>query len=344
MLVNGVTAWLYGCAAVNGALLGFGERTGNTPVEALVMEYISLTGNDDVADTTVISEIAEYFAKELEYVIPPNYPFVGSDFNATSAGVHVDGLAKNEEIYNIFDTAKILNRPVPIIITDKSGRAGVAYWINSNIELDESRHVTKKHPAVGQIYNAIMQAYEAGRNTSFSNKEMLALVRQYMPELFVSELQKLKRVASRLASGIMTRLAEACRASATQEERNKALQTFADHYPYIQFITLTDAQGKLLKAVVADEANTGKYGHLPDPGYDYSDRVWFKMPMQDGELHVTDVYQSQYTGALILSVSQAVTDEKDEIVAVLCGDIQLEEILKHIDDLEAEEKNSSDQM
>lgn len=61
VLVNGVTAWLYGCSAVNGALLGFGERTGNTPVEALVVEYISLTGSDDAADTTVISEIAEYF-------------------------------------------------------------------------------------------------------------------------------------------------------------------------------------------------------------------------------------------------------------------------------------------
>ena len=47
---------------------------------------------------------------------------------------------------------------------------------------------------------------------------------------------------------------------------------------------------------------------------------------------------------LFLSVSQAVTDEKDEIVGVLCGDIQLEEILKHTDDLEAEEKNSSEQM
>ena len=31
----------------------------------------------------------------------PNYPFVGRDFNATSAGVHVDGLAKNEE-FTIF--------------------------------------------------------------------------------------------------------------------------------------------------------------------------------------------------------------------------------------------------
>ena len=134
-LVNGVTAWLSGCGAVNGTLLGFGERTGNTPLEALVVEYISLTGDDSAADTTVLNQIAEYFETELDYRIPDNYPFVGKDFNATSAGVHVDGLAKNEEIYNIFDTTALLGRPVPIIITDKSGRSGVAYWVNNNLRL-----------------------------------------------------------------------------------------------------------------------------------------------------------------------------------------------------------------
>lgn len=121
-LANGVTAWLYGCGAVNSTLFGFGERTGNTPLEALLIEYISLTGEDAAADTTVLSEVADFFERELDYRIPPNYPFVGRDFNATSAGVHADGLAKNEEIYNIFDTKRLLGRPVPIIVTDKTGR------------------------------------------------------------------------------------------------------------------------------------------------------------------------------------------------------------------------------
>ena len=61
VLVNGVTAWLYGCGAVNGTLFGFGERTGNTPLEALLIEYISLTGDDAAADTTILSEVAEFF-------------------------------------------------------------------------------------------------------------------------------------------------------------------------------------------------------------------------------------------------------------------------------------------
>ena len=45
VLVNSVTAWLYGCGAVNGTLLGFGERTGNAPIEGMLIEYISLRGD-----------------------------------------------------------------------------------------------------------------------------------------------------------------------------------------------------------------------------------------------------------------------------------------------------------
>ena len=341
VLVNGVTAWLYGCSAVNGALLGFGERTGNTPVEALVLEYISLTGDDEAADTTVISEIADYFEKELEYVIPPNYPFVGRDFNATSAGVHVDGLAKNEEIYNIFDTSAILGRDVPIIITDKSGRAGVAYWINHNFRLSAEQAVSKKHPAVGHIYAAIMKAYEEGRNTSFSNKEMTDLVRRYMPQLFVSELQHIKRLAGRLAAHLIERLAARCTVAPDDTDSLDLMKKFVDHYPFIQYLTLTDAAGHLVQAVITDPAYKERYGSLPERGYDYSGREWFKVPMSNGELHITDVYQSQYTGKLILSVSKAVTDARDEIVGVLCGDIQLEEILQRATALEEEEKDEN---
>jgi len=119
--INATTAWLYGCSAANGTLLGFGERTGNTPIEGLIIEYISLIGHDNGVDTTMITEIRNYLERNVGVHIPPNMPFVGANFNATSAGIHADGILKNEEIYNIFNTAKILNRPISISINDKSG-------------------------------------------------------------------------------------------------------------------------------------------------------------------------------------------------------------------------------
>ncbi len=38
--------------SVNCALLGIGERTGNTPLEAMVFEYAQLRGTLDGMDTT----------------------------------------------------------------------------------------------------------------------------------------------------------------------------------------------------------------------------------------------------------------------------------------------------
>ncbi|MDO5483367.1 MAG: histone-lysine N-methyltransferase [Desulfovibrionaceae bacterium] len=338
-LANGVTAWLYGCGAVNSTLFGFGERTGNTPLEALLIEYISLTGDDAAADTTILSDVAEFFEKELNYQIPYNYPFVGRDFNATSAGVHVDGLAKNEEIYNIFDTRNLLGRPVPIIITDKTGRAGVAYWINNNLALPADRQVSKKHPAVGQIYDAIMEVYAAGRTTSFSHDEMEALVQRFMPELFVSQYDRMKQLAGELAANLIIRLAQNPELAALDATSCARLDDFVREYPFIQFCCLTDAQGKMRCSAVIDPEYKSVYEALP-VGYDFSGREWFKIPMQTGNLHIMDVYQSHFTGKLVITVSCAVTDENDNIRAVVSGDIQLEALLKRARSLQQDARQN----
>lgn len=328
-LANGVTAWLYGCGAVNSTIFGFGERTGNTPLEALIIEYISLSGDDAAADTHVLNELAAFFTDELNYAIPPNYPFVGRDFNATSAGVHVDGLAKNEEIYNIFDTRGILGRPVPIIVTDKTGRAGVAYWINHNLNLPKERQVAKSHPAVGQIYDAIMAVYsESGRTTSFSHSEMEALTQRFMPELFVTEYDRMKQLAGELAAHLFVRLSRNPSLCALDEKACEAIDSFVGEYPFIQFCCLTDANGKMRCSAIADSEYRQNYSTLRQ-GYDFSEREWFRLPMQTGNLHIMDVYQSHFTGKLVITVSSAVTDQNDRIVGVVSGDIQLEQLLKH---------------
>ena len=117
VVTNSATAWLYGCSSVNCSLLGIGERTGNCPLEAMVIEYASLRGTTNGMDISVITDIANYFEKEMGYPIPPRTPFVGRNFNTTRAGVHADGLLKDVEIYNIFNTEKLLNR-VPLVSVD----------------------------------------------------------------------------------------------------------------------------------------------------------------------------------------------------------------------------------
>ena len=171
-VTNASTAWLFGACAVNCSLLGIGERTGNVPLEAMVMEYASLRGSFDGMDPTVITEIAEYFKNNIGYKIPPMTPFVGRNFNCTRAGIHADGLLKDEEIYNIFNTKKLLNKKASVAISKTSGLAGIAYWINDNYSLEGEACVDKKSPLVTELKAWIDDEYEKGRQSMLSTTEI----------------------------------------------------------------------------------------------------------------------------------------------------------------------------
>jgi isopropylmalate/homocitrate/citramalate synthase len=149
----------------------------------LVFEYLSLTG-DTAIDTTVITEIAQYFEKELGFQIPPMTPYLGRQFNVTSAGIHADGLIKNEEIYNIFDTAKLLNRPLGVNVTDKAGVAGVAFWLNRVLDLHGDARIDKRHVGVVAMTQWVQEQYQDGRTTSLSEEEMLGAAIRFLPEFF----------------------------------------------------------------------------------------------------------------------------------------------------------------
>lgn len=179
-VVNATTAWLYGCGCVNCTCLGIGERTGNTPLEAMAVEYAALRGTTNGADLSVITEIAEYFRDEIGMEIPHNQPLVGANFNVTRAGIHADGLFKNEEVYNIFDTATILNRPPGVAVSDKSGLAGIAHWINLNYGLEADHRISKTDEAVRQIKEHIDEQYASGRVTALSDNEMRQLAEEYL--------------------------------------------------------------------------------------------------------------------------------------------------------------------
>ena len=185
-VVNSATAWLHGCSAVNTTLLGIGERTGNTPLEAMAIEYTSLRGTPGGMDLTVISEIADYFEHEMGMDIPERTPFVGRNFNVTKAGIHADGMLKDQEIYNIFDTEKILGRPARVVVDSFSGLAGIAFWINSYYGLKDDAKVDKKHPAIALIKEKVDEQYALGRTTVISDGELDAMLREADPELYAA--------------------------------------------------------------------------------------------------------------------------------------------------------------
>ena len=177
---NAGTAWLYGCGFVNTTLFGFGERTGNPPLESAIFEYIALKGQLCGIQTMAITELAEYM-RSIGLPIPDKYPFVGKAFNTTRAGIHADGLRRDEQIYNIFDTEKLLSRPPRVAITDKSGTDGLVHWVNEFFGLKGNDRINKIK--IHKLARWVIDQYdEHGRLTAISDQELEAKTKELMPD------------------------------------------------------------------------------------------------------------------------------------------------------------------
>ncbi|MDO8683368.1 MAG: cache domain-containing protein [Armatimonadota bacterium] len=332
--INATTAWLYGCAASNCTVLGFGERTGNPPLEGAIMDYISLRGDANGVDTRVISEIADYFRTEIGVVIPDNYPFVGANFNVTSAGIHADGMLKNEEIYNIFDTNKILGRPARVNVTDKSGLAGIAHWVNAYLGLKPENAVDKRHPSLTAINDWVKEQYAAGRITSISDAEMHTHARMHLPEYFKSDFDKLRDHALNLSEKIVEQLSEDAAVRSMDPKRvERALQKVVDKHSFVQFIYVTDINGKKITDNVTQPEYREQFGSF-GLNEDFSDRDWFKGAIESGEVYITEFYKSRITDILCITVSAPITDGNSKTLGVIGADLKFEELARMRDALD----------
>lgn len=332
VLINGTTAWLYNCSVVNGTLLGWGERTGNPPIEGLIMDYISLNNGDAEKlgiDTTVITEIAKYYHEEIGETIPVNYPFIGEDFNTTRAGIHADGAIKDERIYNIFNTGKLLNRPLSVAITDKSGTSGLVLWLNNYFKLEKDKKLNKNHPGIKGIYEWITKEYENNRASSISASEIITEAKKHLPFLFHSDLEGLKKKGKRLAKKIINSILEKHPEiiSLKIEVIHPILEDFIRHDAFAKLIYIVDTGGDKVTDYISQPEDLEKYRKkLPD--HNFSNRDWFKRALLSEEAVVSDFYISKVVEELCITVSKAIKGKDNKILGVLGIDINFDNLIK----------------
>ena len=85
-------------------------------------------------------------------------------------------LVENEEIYNIFDTEKFLNRPVLCAVSNTSGLAGIAHWINTYYKLNDDAKISKSSELVAYVKTWVDAEYESGRVTVLTDDELLSVI------------------------------------------------------------------------------------------------------------------------------------------------------------------------
>jgi 2-isopropylmalate synthase len=144
-LENAIAAVFAGADRVHGTALGIGERTGNTPMEHLLVNFrlLGLIQND-------LSKLIDYctLASQMcEVPIAFNHPVIGKDAYRTSTGVHAAAVIKAMRKGDR-DIADLVYSGVPAVWTGRSqvievgpmsGASNVVYWLmHRGIEPDEA--------------------------------------------------------------------------------------------------------------------------------------------------------------------------------------------------------------
>ncbi|SHJ53949.1 Isopropylmalate/homocitrate/citramalate synthases [Dethiosulfatibacter aminovorans DSM 17477] len=175
---NSTAAWMYGASSVSTTLLGIGERTGNCPMESMLVEYHQLKEPKNKINFAMLNEIVAFFDEEFGFKVHTKMPFLGAESNSTRAGIHADGIMKNADIYNSFNSKDIFNRNIKIVVNQYSGVAGISGWINLYYDLARDVRISKKDSRISLIKNLIDAEYDSGRTTAISDKEMVRFTEQ----------------------------------------------------------------------------------------------------------------------------------------------------------------------
>ena len=172
VVANCLAAIQAGCAVVNGTLLGTGERTGNAPLEAVVLHVIGMgLMGDPLPDFTALNDMAREL-EELGRPLAATYPLYGRDAHRTRAGIHADGLNKFWWMYAPFDVPRLLGRPLEVSLTADSGLAGLIFVVRQHT----GRELAKDDPELLRVHAELARQFEAGRQSAVEWEEVRDLL------------------------------------------------------------------------------------------------------------------------------------------------------------------------
>jgi 2-isopropylmalate synthase len=134
-VANALAAWEAGATRLHGTGLGIGERSGNTPIDLLLVNLVMMGALEH--DLTGLPGYCEAVSRACDVPIPLNYPVVGGDAFRTATGVHASAVVKafRRQDRALMDAvyaavpASLVGREQQIDIGPMSGRSNVLYWL-----------------------------------------------------------------------------------------------------------------------------------------------------------------------------------------------------------------------
>jgi len=171
-IANSLAAIRAGCGVISGTVLGTGERTGNAPLEAVIVHALGMGyWSDEPPNLHAMNELVRLF-DEIGAGPPPKYPLYGSDAFRTRAGIHADGLNKFWWMYAPFDAPRLVGRELEVLLTKDSGQAGLLFLLRRHVDPG----LPKDDPRVRRVQEWLDGEFHSGRTAGVGWAELAPVV------------------------------------------------------------------------------------------------------------------------------------------------------------------------
>ena len=156
-LANSAEAIRAGCAHVQGTLVGFGERCGNTALAALIPSLELKMGLHCLPEGNLvrISELTRRVAEIANVSISDDMPYVGIHAFSHKAGMHADGILKVRRSFEHINPADVGNDR-HFLMSEVGGRSAITERVR---KIEPS--ITRDSPVIAVLADKL-KALEAG--------------------------------------------------------------------------------------------------------------------------------------------------------------------------------------
>jgi 2-isopropylmalate synthase len=160
-VASAIAALEAGATRLHGAAIGIGERSGNTPMDLLLVNLVMMGYID--RDLSKLGAYCSAVARACDVRIPPNYPVIGTDAFRTATGVHAAAVMKAYKMGDraLMDAvyaavpASLVGREQEIEVGPLSGRSNVVFWLEKH-GLPASDEVVDRVLAAAKASNRIL--------------------------------------------------------------------------------------------------------------------------------------------------------------------------------------------
>ncbi|MBM4249840.1 MAG: homoaconitate hydratase [Euryarchaeota archaeon] len=141
-LANALAGLEEGADAVATTVAGFGERSGNVPLEQLVSALKFLYGKDIGIRTGGLTPLAATVSRLARVPLPANAPLVGEGVFTHKAGIHIAGVLREPSTYEPVPPGAVGNRR-RFVLGKQSGRAAVRALLSAGGRLPSESEVER---------------------------------------------------------------------------------------------------------------------------------------------------------------------------------------------------------